>query len=308
MANKRMFSNEIIDSDKFLSLSGSAMALYFLLNLSADDDGINTAPQKVMRDCRASEEDMMQLIRKNYVIALGENYESVVVIRHWLIHNSLRNDTYKESLVEQAKEQIGVNRNGEYEQLEVGPNSVKLKSLAELQELNQGRPLSLKKIRSLYKPVQDELDTFEARNVDQEREEKNRSDQERESTLKLEPDNLYGAEKNILLLPEELKILDARYEDLGKLLDKVSFILLNAKQPRSHYGYIQKIALEDGWPKKRKNRESDLSNTSERQMELELWYDRKKEEYGVASKEEVDAIFDKEDHIAEAKRRLMKEK
>ena len=39
MADRRMFSKKIIDSDDFLDLSLSAQALYFHLSMRADDDG-----------------------------------------------------------------------------------------------------------------------------------------------------------------------------------------------------------------------------------------------------------------------------
>ncbi len=48
MANKRMFSNQIINSDVFLDMNMSAQALYFHLNMNADDDGF-VSPRKIMR-------------------------------------------------------------------------------------------------------------------------------------------------------------------------------------------------------------------------------------------------------------------
>jgi len=38
MAQKRMFSNEVITSDVFLDMPLSTQALYFHLNMAADDD------------------------------------------------------------------------------------------------------------------------------------------------------------------------------------------------------------------------------------------------------------------------------
>ena len=39
MANKRMYSKDITDSDPFIEMSSAAQALYFHLNQGADDDG-----------------------------------------------------------------------------------------------------------------------------------------------------------------------------------------------------------------------------------------------------------------------------
>ena len=41
MAERRMFTKKITDSDAFIELSSSAQALYFHLNQGADDDGFN---------------------------------------------------------------------------------------------------------------------------------------------------------------------------------------------------------------------------------------------------------------------------
>lgn len=48
MAQKRMFTMKIVDSDAFLDMPMSAQCLYFHLNMRADDDGfIGNALEKV---------------------------------------------------------------------------------------------------------------------------------------------------------------------------------------------------------------------------------------------------------------------
>lgn len=49
MANKRMFSNAVIDNDKFLDMPLSTQALYFHLGMKADDDGFIASPKKIIR-------------------------------------------------------------------------------------------------------------------------------------------------------------------------------------------------------------------------------------------------------------------
>ena len=39
MANRRMFSKELLSTDMFIDMPLSAQALYMHLNLNADDDG-----------------------------------------------------------------------------------------------------------------------------------------------------------------------------------------------------------------------------------------------------------------------------
>ena len=49
MAEKRMFSKQIIDSDTFLEMPLSTQALYFHLSMRADDDGFLNNEKKVMK-------------------------------------------------------------------------------------------------------------------------------------------------------------------------------------------------------------------------------------------------------------------
>lgn len=47
MANRRMFSLDVVDTDRFLDMSASAQALYFHLGMRADDDGFVSSPRKI---------------------------------------------------------------------------------------------------------------------------------------------------------------------------------------------------------------------------------------------------------------------
>ena len=58
MAEKRMFTMQIVDSDAFLDMPLSTQALYFHLNMRADDDGFVNNPKKILRMIGASEDDL----------------------------------------------------------------------------------------------------------------------------------------------------------------------------------------------------------------------------------------------------------
>lgn len=94
MAEKRMLSKSIIDSDDFIVMPVSARMFYIDLAIRADDDGF-IAPRRVMRMTGASDDDLRCLIAKRYVIPFNTG---VLVISHWLIHNTLRKDSYKPTL------------------------------------------------------------------------------------------------------------------------------------------------------------------------------------------------------------------
>lgn len=95
MAEKRIFTKKITESDAFLEMPLSTQCLYFHLNMNADDDGFVNNSKKVQRMIGASDDDMKLLLAKNFIIAF-EN-KGVIVIKHWWMHNVLRKDRYKET-------------------------------------------------------------------------------------------------------------------------------------------------------------------------------------------------------------------
>ena len=111
MAERRMFAKTIVLSDDFLDMPMSARCLYFTLGMLADDDGFVNNPRSIMRQCGASNDDMLILINKHFVIAFDNG---VIVIKHWRINNYLRNDRYHETKYLEEKSQLSVNDNGSW--------------------------------------------------------------------------------------------------------------------------------------------------------------------------------------------------
>ena len=91
MAERRMFTKKIVDSDAFLEMPCSAQALYFHLCMRADDDGFVNNPRRIKDYCGASLDDLKLLVAKRFVLAF-EN--GIIVIKHWRMHNLLRKDRY----------------------------------------------------------------------------------------------------------------------------------------------------------------------------------------------------------------------
>lgn len=103
MANRRMFSRDIVCSDRFLDMPSSAQALYFQYGLEADDDGVVSAPKKIIRLTNASEDDLRILIAKKFVLPFESG---VIVIRDWKINNYLRKDRYTPTRFKEELEQL----------------------------------------------------------------------------------------------------------------------------------------------------------------------------------------------------------
>lgn len=111
MAKKRMFNQKITDSDAFLDMPLSTQCLYFHLNMHADDDGFIGNPKKIARMVGASQDDLKLLIMKRFVLTFED---SVLVIKHWLIHNTLRKDRYQPTIYVDEKKMLGIKENNAY--------------------------------------------------------------------------------------------------------------------------------------------------------------------------------------------------
>lgn len=111
MAERRMFSKTIIDSDMFLDMPTSSRLLYFDLSMRADDDGFVNSPKKIIRMTGASQDDLKLLIAKNFIIPFESG---VVVIKHWKIHNYIRNDRYKPTICQEEKAMLDETESKEY--------------------------------------------------------------------------------------------------------------------------------------------------------------------------------------------------
>jgi len=87
----------------------------------ADDDGF-VSPKKIMRMIAAGDDDLKVLKSKRFVLPFESG---VVVIKHWLIHNLIRADCYKETLYKTEKSKLGLNENGAYTELREGVGELK---------------------------------------------------------------------------------------------------------------------------------------------------------------------------------------
>lgn len=105
-----MFSSEIVSSDAFLEMPTSSRELYFQLGMYADDDGF-VNPKKIMRMCGASDDDLKVLLAKRFLLPFESG---VVVIKHWLIHNMIRKDRYKETMYLEEKKTLNIKENRAY--------------------------------------------------------------------------------------------------------------------------------------------------------------------------------------------------
>ncbi|EGO8331460.1 DNA replication protein [Enterococcus faecalis] len=98
-----MFAKTIIDSDAFLDMPLSTQSLYFHLSMRADDDGFINNPKKIQRMVGCGDDDLKPLMAKRFILVFDSG---VIVIKHWKIHNYIRNDRYKPTLYQEEKAEL----------------------------------------------------------------------------------------------------------------------------------------------------------------------------------------------------------
>lgn len=111
MARKRMFRLDVLETDAFMEMPLTTQALYFHLNLRADDDGFIGNPNQIVRLVGASMDDLKLLIAKRFVLVFEDG---VIVIKHWRMHNTLSANRYKETNFTEDKALLRLKENKAY--------------------------------------------------------------------------------------------------------------------------------------------------------------------------------------------------
>lgn len=112
MAQRRMFSQKVTETDKFLDMGLTAQSLYFHLGMNADDDGFVGNPKSIKRMIGASEDDLKALVEKDYLIVFEDG---VVVIKDWLVSNYVKKDRYTPTIYTDDMKLIGLDKNKRYQ-------------------------------------------------------------------------------------------------------------------------------------------------------------------------------------------------
>ena len=118
--SRRLFSPVIVESDAFLEMPISSQALYFHLGMNADDDGF-VNPKKIMRMIGVAEDDLKVLLTKRFLLSFKSG---VVVLKHWLINNTIRKDRYNQTKYLDEKSTIITKENGSYTEWQPNGNQM----------------------------------------------------------------------------------------------------------------------------------------------------------------------------------------
>ena len=215
MAERRMFAKTIIDSDAFLDMPLSAQALYFHLSMRADDDGFINNPKKIQRMIGASDDDCKILVMKRFIITFESG---VIVIKHWKIHNYIRNDRYKSTIYQSEKAQLIEKDNKAYtERSECGiPNDNQMDTQVRLGKDSLGKD-SLEDLPTQTKPTR----------------------------------HKYGMYNNVLLSDDDLEKLKSEFTDWEQRIERLSeYIASTGKSYKNHLATIRSWARKEKPDKK----------------------------------------------------------
>lgn len=213
MAERRMFAKTIIDSDAFLDMPLSAQSLYFHLSMRADDDGFINNPRKIQRMIGGSDDDLKLLVAKNFIIPFESG---VVVIKHWKIHNYIRNDRYKETVYQEEKAMLSVKENSSYT---LGiPDGYQMETQVRLGKDRLGKD----------RLVKDNIVVSD------------------ETSTPKKVKHKYGEYNNVLLTDEELQKLKTEFSDYEERIENLSsYIESTGKKYKSHLATIRNWARKE---------------------------------------------------------------
>lgn len=102
---------QIIDTDAFLDMPLSSQLLYFHLVMRADDEGFISNPKRIQRLIGCHDDDLKILIAKRFILTFESG---VVVIKHWLIHNTIRMDRFNETVYIDERNSLKIKDNKSY--------------------------------------------------------------------------------------------------------------------------------------------------------------------------------------------------
>ena len=239
MAEKRMFSKKIIDTDWFMDMPSSSQNLYFHLSMRADDDGFVSSPNRIIKMVGASNDDYRLLITKRFIIPFDSG---ICVIKDWRINNYLRADRHTDTIYQEEKDMLSINENGEY-QLgipsgipKVDPVYTKSNSIS-----NSNINNNIEKDSIIQRDNINNISRDSELNEMHYQDENLSEETTAHSKTSKEPKHKYGVYKNILLTDRELEKLKEEFPNWQEVIDYVDeAIEMKGYKYKSHYLAIRK--------------------------------------------------------------------
>ena len=261
MAERRMFAKTIIDSDDFIDMPISARLLYYDLAMRADDDGFVNAPKKIMRFVGASMDDMNVLIARQFLIPFESG---VVVVRHWLIHNYIRKDTYKETTYQEEKARLRTDKNKSYI-LKNDTSSTNCQRTVNELSTQDNKNILYKGNKVIDKEC---IECSAPQNTKPTR-------------------HKYGEYKNVLLSDEEFEKLKEEFpDDWESRIERLSeYIASSGKSYKNHLATIRKWSKADAEKKAAEQKKAETISTKSSKSKFNNYTDTNKPDYSSFSEQ-----------------------
>ena len=246
MAEKRCFCMSIVDSDAFMEMPLSTQCFYFHLGMRADDYGFVNNPRRIAKLVGASDDDFKLLVSKRFLLLFDNG---VVVIKHWLMHNTVKNDRIKLPQYPDIAAKVYIKQNKSYTEVPQGECTTLLQA-----------------IESGWKPLGTQLETtWNPKRKEEKGKEKKRKEMKR-NEMKIEEENKEESfspetvEKLKTALSYQLSFLEISDFQLSILEQQIPFERMERymtklsqwKQahpsvPTRDYDIIKQWATEDGY-------------------------------------------------------------
>lgn len=226
MAQRRMMSKQITETDMFMDLPLSSQALYLHLIMNADDDGFLGNSKTILRMVGASNDDFKLLVAKQFIIVFDDG---ITVIKDWRIHNYIQKDRYHSTMYSEHKQQLTVDKNQSYQRVN-HMDTERIQNVSEVDTQVRLGKVSLGKVNKEYISAQASTNT---------------KSKKTKPSKKVRHE--YGEYKNVLLTDEELSKLKTEFpNNWQEWIERVSeYCSMKGKTYKNYLATIRNWAKHD---------------------------------------------------------------
>lgn len=246
MAEKRCFCMSIVDSDAFMEMPLSTQCFYFHLGMRADDYGFVNNPRRIAKLVGASDDDFKLLVSKRFLLLFDNG---VVVIKHWLMHNTVKNDRIKLPQYPDIAAKVYIKQNKSYTEVPQGECTTLLQAIE-----SGWKPLGIQ-LESTWNPKRKEEKGKEKKRKEMKRNERKIEEENKEEVVS--PETVEKLKTSLSYQLSFLKISDAQLSELERQMpfeqmERYTTKLSEWKQahpsvPTRDYDIITQWATEDGY-------------------------------------------------------------
>ena len=111
MAKRRMFSQDVVGTDKFFAQPADSQLVYMYLCMWADDDGFTDHTDILLSTLELGRETLEPLMKNGYLHGFDNG---VYVILHWPMINKVKKDRYAHTVHKEKYAQLTLSPTGAY--------------------------------------------------------------------------------------------------------------------------------------------------------------------------------------------------